>query len=126
MLRGANTAQAAVVLQRIGDRLRNIRLDGASRPINITLSIGLASTEDDESYESAVVHHVAYLRLYAAKKWGRDRIVAAGAHPAAASGTGASVRRRVTANTMDSSVLRSRRADFTRTGQDPDRRRKSA
>jgi len=78
VLRGATIDQAHAVLDRIAQRLRAVTWPDTEKPPRITLSIGIANLGADNAEDADRLLGVADARMYAAKKGGRDRIVAAG------------------------------------------------
>jgi len=76
MLRDVAIDKATEIMRRIGSKLRGIRLDGVAAIIDVTLSIGMANTDHDQVHEAATLKHIADMRLYQAKRAGRDRVVA--------------------------------------------------
>ena len=81
LLPGTDGPGAAIVAQRVLDAIGTLPFPGAP-PLNLTLSIGLASFPDDGPDPEALFER-ADQRLYEAKRQGRQRAVAGDVAPAA-------------------------------------------
>jgi diguanylate cyclase (GGDEF)-like protein len=84
LLPGSDVAQALEAAERIRRSVaaRRITFDGSDEAIGITVSIGIATLEGDETVEQLIAR--ADAAMYHAKGEGRDRCVAASAADAAA------------------------------------------
>jgi diguanylate cyclase (GGDEF)-like protein len=73
VLRGAGLPAAKQVAERIRDRMHeSLTLEGASQPVRLSVSIGLAGGSVGDTVDSLL--HEADLALYEAKRLGRDRV----------------------------------------------------
>jgi diguanylate cyclase (GGDEF)-like protein len=66
---------AAIVAERIMNRIRLLSLDFRGEHLKITASIGIAATSDVASSEPEELLRLADVALYEAKRAGRDRVV---------------------------------------------------
>jgi diguanylate cyclase (GGDEF)-like protein len=66
---------AAIVAERIMNRIRLLSLDFRGENLKITASIGIAATSDVASSEPEELLRLADVALYEAKRAGRDRVV---------------------------------------------------
>jgi diguanylate cyclase (GGDEF)-like protein len=72
-LRGASVAEAVQISERIRRRMREaLMLEGASEPVRLSVSIGLAAGSVSDTVDSLL--HEADVALYEAKRRGRNRV----------------------------------------------------
>ena len=75
VLREASVESGLVVARRIRGRIANQAIDVGPTRLDITVSIGLASTEESSLNAVAALVDTADRRLYAAKNTGRNRVI---------------------------------------------------
>lgn len=78
ILRGIDNAGAAAVGERIRERVAAAPVEFERQKIPVTMSVGVASLTDCPEPATTVLVAVADRRLYAAKRSGRNRVVAEG------------------------------------------------
>ncbi len=73
ILSGADTAAAELIAERIRVRVAEQRIDGHATPIQLTCSIGVASSHQLGVWGEALIAQ-ADIAVYAAKRLGRNRV----------------------------------------------------
>jgi diguanylate cyclase (GGDEF)-like protein len=71
-----DAAGAAVIAERIRERVKALRFDTGTGPLKVTLSLGIAALPDDARDKTALIERADGC-LYHAKRSGRDRTVSA-------------------------------------------------
>jgi two-component system cell cycle response regulator len=78
LLRGINLADARIVAERFREKVEQLQIEHDRQVITITVSIGVASLACCEEWGAEELIGAADRRLYAAKRGGRNQVVASG------------------------------------------------
>lgn len=77
VLPGSHAADALDIAERVRAQIASSAIESASGPINVTISMGVASTEHFPEAASELLIAEADKALYAAKRQGRNRVILA-------------------------------------------------
>jgi two-component system cell cycle response regulator len=78
LLRGVTRVGSQRAAERLRDAVQKLRIPASEHVLNVTVSVGCASMECAEDVDAEVMIALADRRLYAAKRAGRNRVVADG------------------------------------------------